>query len=107
MGFVNSIVNYFKASYRELSKVFEKEGEGVFLPCSFWLVDNYVLQGRHQEARPLYDRLAGLANDVGLYSEEYDPASGRMLGNMPQAFTHLAAVRAATLVTGLPMRTMH
>ena len=82
-------------------------GEGVFLPCSFWLVDNYVLQGRHDDARKLYDRLAGLANDVGLYSEEYDPASGRMLGNMPQAFTHLAAVRAATLVTGLPPRRMH
>jgi GH15 family glucan-1,4-alpha-glucosidase len=82
-------------------------GEGVFLPCSFWLVDNYVMQGRTQEARRLYDRLAGLANDVGLYAEEYDPASGRMLGNMPQAFTHMAAVRAAQLVTGAPGQTLH
>jgi GH15 family glucan-1,4-alpha-glucosidase len=82
-------------------------GEGVFLPCSFWLVDNYVLQGRTDEARRLYDRLAGLANDVGLYAEEYDPASGRMLGNMPQAFTHMAAVRAAQLVTGAPRQTLH
>lgn len=81
-------------------------GEGVFLPCSFWLVDNYVMQGRVAEARALYDRLTGLANDVGLYSEEYDPMSGRMLGNMPQAFTHLAAVRAAQFVTGAPRQTL-
>jgi GH15 family glucan-1,4-alpha-glucosidase len=77
-------------------------GEGAFLPCSFWLVDNYVMQGRHQEARTLYDRLMGLANDVGLFAEEYDPISKRMLGNMPQAFTHLALVRSAQLVTGAP-----
>ncbi len=73
-------------------------GEGVFLPCSFWLVDNYVLQGRHREARALFDRLAGIANDVGLFSEEYDPAAKRQLGNTPQAFTHLAHVQAARLV---------
>jgi len=82
-------------------------GEGVFLPCSFWLVDNYVMQGRTEEARRLYERLAGLANDVGLYAEEYDPASGRMLGNMPQACTDMAAVRAAQLVTGAPGQTLH
>ena len=81
-------------------------GEGVFLPCSFWLVDNYVLQGRTDEAWTLYRRLAGLANDVGLFSEEYDPASGRALGNMPQAFTHLAGVRAAQTLTGAPPQTM-
>jgi GH15 family glucan-1,4-alpha-glucosidase len=74
-------------------------GEGVFLPCSFWLVDNYILQGRTREARTLFDRLAGLTNDVGLFSEEYDPHSGRQLGNTPQAFTHLAYVQAAKLVT--------
>lgn len=74
-------------------------GEGVFLPCSFWLVDNYVLQGRAREARALFERLMGLANDVGLFAEEYDPAAGRMLGNMPQAFTHLASVRAAQYLT--------
>ncbi|MBM3657937.1 MAG: glycoside hydrolase family 15 protein [Actinobacteria bacterium] len=82
-------------------------GEGVFLPCSFWLVDNYVVQGRTDEAWALYRRLASLANDVGLFSEEYDPASGRALGNMPQAFTHLAGVRAAQTLTGAPPRTMH
>jgi GH15 family glucan-1,4-alpha-glucosidase len=77
-------------------------GEGVFLPCSFWLVDNYVLQGRTRDARALFNRLAGLSNDVGLFSEEFDPHSGRQLGNMPQAFTHLAYVRAARLVTDGP-----
>ena len=82
-------------------------GEGVFLPCSFWLVDNYVMQGRTEEAWALYRRLQRLANDVGLYSEEYDPASGRMLGNLPQAFTHLAAVRAAQVLTAAPRQTMH
>ena len=82
-------------------------GEGVFLPCSFWLVDNYVMQGRTEEAWALYRRLSALANDVGLFSEEYDPASGRMLGNMPQAFTHLAAVRAAQVLTAAPPQTMH
>jgi GH15 family glucan-1,4-alpha-glucosidase len=70
-------------------------GEGVFLACSFWLVDVYLLQGRVVEARTLFDRLAGLANDVGLFAEEYDPSAKRQLGNFPQAFTHLAFVRAA------------
>ena len=70
-------------------------GEGAFLPCSFWLVGCYVLQGREKDARTLYNRLLGIANDVGLYSEEYDPQSKRLLGNVPQAFTHLAFVRAA------------
>jgi GH15 family glucan-1,4-alpha-glucosidase len=70
-------------------------GEGVFLPCSFWLVDTYVLQGRHQEARRLFDRLTALQNDVGLMSEEYDPVAKRQLGNFPQAFSHIAFVNAA------------
>jgi GH15 family glucan-1,4-alpha-glucosidase len=74
-------------------------GEGVFLPCSFWLVDNYVVQGRDREAKVLFDRLCGISNDVGLFSEEYDPAAKRQLGNTPQAFTHLAHVQAARLVT--------
>jgi GH15 family glucan-1,4-alpha-glucosidase len=77
-------------------------GEGAFLPCSFWLVDNYVVQGRMDEARRLFERLAGLCNDVGMYSEEYDPGSGRQLGNTPQAFTHLAYVQAARLVSEGP-----
>jgi GH15 family glucan-1,4-alpha-glucosidase len=70
-------------------------GEGVFLPCSFWLVDCYELIGRQDEAHALFNRLVGLANDVGLLAEEYDPAAGRLLGNFPQAFTHLALVNSA------------
>jgi GH15 family glucan-1,4-alpha-glucosidase len=76
-------------------------GEGAFLPCSFWLVDNYVGQGRSADARVLFDKLSAIANDVGLFSEEYDPVAQRQLGNMPQAFTHLAFVRAAAVMTML------
>jgi len=78
-------------------------GEGVFLPCSFWLVDCLELLGRSDEAVALFDRLVGLANDVGLLAEEYDPRSKRQLGNFPQAFTHLALVNSAfNLVPHLP-----
>ncbi len=70
-------------------------GEGVFLPCSFWLVDCYELLGRHDDAHDLFRRLVGLSNDLGLLSEEYDPEAGRLLGNFPQAFTHLALVNTA------------
>jgi GH15 family glucan-1,4-alpha-glucosidase len=70
-------------------------GEGVFLPCSFWLADNYVLQGRRAEARALFDRLVGLCNDVGLLSEEYDPRAKRLVGNFPQAFSHVSLVNTA------------
>jgi GH15 family glucan-1,4-alpha-glucosidase len=69
--------------------------EGVFLACSFWLVDNYVLQGRMEEARALFERLLTLRNDVGLLSEEYDPQERRQLGNFPQAFSHLSLVNTA------------
>ncbi|SEP12330.1 Glucoamylase (glucan-1,4-alpha-glucosidase), GH15 family [Luteibacter sp. UNC138MFCol5.1] len=70
-------------------------GEGEFLPCSFWLVENYVLLGRLDEARELFVRLIGLSNDLGLLAEEYDPRSKRLLGNFPQAFSHVALVNAA------------
>ena len=70
-------------------------GEGAFLACSFWLVDNYILQGRHADARRLFDRLSDLQNDVGLMSEEYDPVSKRLVGNFPQAFSHIAFVNSA------------
>jgi GH15 family glucan-1,4-alpha-glucosidase len=69
--------------------------EGVFLACSFWLVDNYVLQHRYDEARELFERLLAIRNDVGLLSEEYDPKERRQLGNFPQAFSHLALVNSA------------
>jgi GH15 family glucan-1,4-alpha-glucosidase len=74
-------------------------GEGAFLPCSFWLVGNYVAQGRTDEAYALFDKLCGIANDVGIFSEEYDPVAKRQLGNTPQAFTHLAFVRAAAALS--------
>jgi pentatricopeptide repeat protein len=74
-------------------------GEGAFLACSFWLVDAYVLQGRWHDARKLFDRLLELRNDVGLLSEEYDPRARRLVGNFPQAFTHLALVNSALNLT--------
>ena len=75
-------------------------GEGVFLACSFWLVEVLALQGRHDEARELFERLLDLRNDVGLLSEEYDPVARRQLGNVPQAFSHLALVSAALVLGG-------
>lgn len=69
--------------------------EGVFLPCSFWLVSVLALQDKHDEARELFERLLDIRNDVGLLAEEYDPVRKQPLGNVPQAFTHLALVHAA------------
>jgi len=70
-------------------------GEGAFLPCTFWLADNYALAGDLDKARALFDRLTGLCNDVGLISEEYDPHAKRLVGNFPQAFTHVGLVNTA------------
>ena len=70
-------------------------GEGAFLPCSFWLADAYVLIGRPADAHRLFERLVGLCNDVGLLAEEYDTGAQRLVGNFPQAFSHIALVNTA------------
>lgn len=75
------------------------EGEGVFLPCTLWLADAYVLQGRRDEAVALFERVLALRNDLGLLSEEYDTAAQRLVGNFPQAFSHIALVTTAHNLT--------
>jgi GH15 family glucan-1,4-alpha-glucosidase len=70
-------------------------GEGAFMVCSFWFVDNLVLQGRRDEARRLFDHLLSLRNDVGLLSEQYDPRAGRQIGNFPQALSHIGLINSA------------
>ncbi|MEA2930707.1 MAG: hypothetical protein QOG38_3135 [Hyphomicrobiales bacterium] len=74
-------------------------GEGAFLACSFWLADAYLLLGRRDDAELLFKQLVGLANDVGLLSEEYDPGAKRQLGNFPQAFSHVALINTAFNLT--------
>ncbi len=79
-------------------------GEGAFLACNFWLVDVYVLQGRHAEAKALFEKLLGLANHLGLLSEEFDPGHG-LIGNFPQAFSHIGLINAALgIELGQPVR---
>jgi GH15 family glucan-1,4-alpha-glucosidase len=75
------------------------EDEGAFLACSFWLVDNLALLGRHDAARSLFERLLSLRNDVGLLAEQYDPRRQRLVGNFPQALSHLALVNTALLLS--------
>jgi GH15 family glucan-1,4-alpha-glucosidase len=77
-------------------------GEGVFLPCSFWLADNLVLAGRRAEGEALFERLLALGNDVGLLSEEYDTRGRHMLGNFPHALTHMALINTAYLLSSPP-----
>ncbi len=74
--------------------------EGVFLACSFWLVDAYIQLARRDDAVALFERLLSLRNDVGLLAEEYDPSAGRQLGNFPQAFSHIALVNTANNLLG-------
>ncbi|HEX6208218.1 MAG TPA: glycoside hydrolase family 15 protein [Actinomycetota bacterium] len=78
------------------------DGEGAFLPCSFWLADALWLDGRREEARSLFRRLLDLRNDVGLLGEEFDPRAGRMLGNFPQAISHVSLVNTALNVGRAP-----
>ncbi|HWX33982.1 MAG TPA: glycoside hydrolase family 15 protein, partial [Steroidobacteraceae bacterium] len=73
--------------------------EGAFLACSFWLADNYILQGRYADARAMFERLLDLRNDVGLLAEEYDPRARRQVGNFPQAFSHVALINTAHNLT--------
>ena len=74
-------------------------GEGAFLACTFWLVDNLILLGRRRDAEKLFERLLGLRNDVGLLSEEYDTSAGGLVGNFPQAFSHIGLVNTARNLT--------
>ena len=74
-------------------------GEGAFLACTFWLADNYALMGRHEEARATFERLLALRNDVGLLSEEYDTTARRLVGNFPQAFSHVPLIDTARTLT--------
>ncbi|HZO13845.1 MAG TPA: glycoside hydrolase family 15 protein, partial [Polyangiaceae bacterium] len=74
--------------------------EGAFLACSFWLVDAYAYSGRRREAEALFERLLALRNDLGLLSEEFEPRSGRLIGNFPQAFSHLALIHSASVLAG-------
>jgi GH15 family glucan-1,4-alpha-glucosidase len=77
------------------------EGEATFLPCTFWLADNYALQGRGREAKAIFERLLKIRNDVGLLAEEYDTRLQRQLGNFPQAFTHIGLVNTALYLQGV------
>jgi GH15 family glucan-1,4-alpha-glucosidase len=82
------------------------EGEGTFLLCSFWLAQAWALMGRDADARALFERLLSLRNDVGLMSEQHDPATGRMLGNLPQAFSHTALINTALTLSGVAARSV-
>jgi GH15 family glucan-1,4-alpha-glucosidase len=78
------------------------EGEGAFLACTFWLADNLILLSRRDDARATFERLLGLCNDVGLLAEEFDPRAGRLVGNFPQAFSHVGLVNTAMNLSPAP-----
>jgi GH15 family glucan-1,4-alpha-glucosidase len=80
-------------------------GEGAFLPCSFWLADSLAVIGRPAEAEALFERLLALRNDVGLLGKEFDPGSGHMRGNFPQALSHMALINTARVLS-LPQHTV-
>jgi GH15 family glucan-1,4-alpha-glucosidase len=91
----------FVHRYTEDSEVDGIEhGEAAFLPCTFWLADNYALQGRMDDAKAVFQRLLDVRNDLGLLSEEYDPVDGRLLGNFPQAFSHFCMINTAYRLAG-------
>jgi GH15 family glucan-1,4-alpha-glucosidase len=75
-------------------------GEGAFLPCTFWLADNLALLGRVDEAREIFERLLEARTPLGLLAEEYDPRQGRLVGNFPQAFSHVGLVNSAFNLSG-------
>ena len=82
-------------------------GEGAFLPCTYWLADNYCLAGRTEEATNLFERLLACGNDLGLFAEEFDPETGAMLGNFPQAFSHVSLVNTAHNLVGVTAPARH
>ncbi|HUQ23264.1 MAG TPA: glycoside hydrolase family 15 protein, partial [Gaiellaceae bacterium] len=96
------LVDGFVQRYQHDEKVEDVDGlppgEGAFFLCSFWFVDNLILLGELDEAQEMFERLLGLGNDLGLLSEEYDPALGRLVGNFPQAFSHIGLVNTALLL---------
>ncbi|MGH3065375.1 MAG: glycoside hydrolase family 15 protein, partial [Gaiellaceae bacterium] len=98
----DGFVERYRADVENVSVDGLPPGEGVFLPCSFWLVAVLAQQGRRREAVALFERLLALRNDLGLISEEYDPESRRLVGNFPQAFTHLALVETAFTLSRKP-----
>jgi GH15 family glucan-1,4-alpha-glucosidase len=94
------MVDGFVIRYRNESGVDGLPGqEGAFLPCSLWLVSCLSLLGRAEEGREVFERVTAVANDLGLFSEEYDTGYQRLVGNFPQAFTHVAFINAARLLT--------
>ena len=84
--------------YRYLNEDGLPGGEGTFGICTFWLAECLALAGEVDRARALFERMAGCANDVGLLAEEVDPATGELLGNFPQAFTHIGLIHAALAI---------